>query len=79
MEKDRLPFFEALESEVSAAELEGRSVVISMDANSKLGTQYIEGDPHAQSRNGRVLANILERHALILLNGLQKKRVGIIT
>ena len=50
-----------------------------MDANSKLGTQYIEGDPHAQSRNGRVLANILDRHALIVLNGIQEKRVGIIT
>ena len=49
--------------------------MISMDANSKHGTQYIEGDPHAQSRNGRVLANILDRHALIVLNGLQDKRV----
>jgi exonuclease III len=78
-EKDRLPFFEALECEVASAELEGRSVIISMDANSKLGDEYIPGDPHKQSVNGRLLANIMDRHALIVLNGLQEKRVGLIT
>ena len=50
-EKDKLPFFEALESEISQAEFAGKSVIISIDANSKLGTKYIEGDPHEQSKN----------------------------
>ena len=36
--------FEALEAEVSCAELEGRSIVICMDANSKLGPAYIKGN-----------------------------------
>ena len=35
-----------------------------MDANSKLGSKYIEKDPHEQSRNSKLLADILDRHAL---------------
>ena len=77
-EAERTPFFEALESEVVRAELESKSVIISMDANSKLGSQYIKGDPHVQTSNGRLLAGILDRHALIVTNGLVQKRVGII-
>ena len=50
-----------------------------MDANSKLGAQYVEGDPHAQTKNGRLLTGILDRHALIVTNGLVDKRVGLIT
>ena len=68
-----------MEAEVSRAELEGRSVVICMDANSKLGSAYIEGDPHIQSQNGKILAGILDRHALIVLNGLKEKSTGLIT
>ena len=50
-----------------------------MDANSKLGSHYVEGDPHVQTNNGRLLSGILDRHALIVTNGLVQKRVGIIT
>ena len=78
-EDEREPFFEALESEVACAELESRSVIISMDANSKYGAQYIEGDPHVQTNNRRLLAGILDSHALIVTNWLAGKRVGIIT
>ena len=34
-DKDRLPFFTALEKEVASAQLEGKAVIIAMDANSK--------------------------------------------
>ena len=78
-EIDKMPFFEALESEVAKAEFAGKSVIISMDANSKLGPHYVQGDPHPQSKNGKLLADILDRHALIVLNGLQEKTTGIIT
>ena len=60
LEKERTQFFEALENEIACAELEARSVIITMDANSKLGSQYIEGDPHAQTLNGKLLAGILD-------------------
>ena len=42
-EDDKMPFFTALEEEIAAAELEGREVLIAMDANSKLGPTHIEG------------------------------------
>ena len=78
-EQERLPFFEALECEIASAELVGKSVIISMDANSKLGTDYIAEDPHGQSKNGKLLADIMDRHALIVLNGLKEKCQGLIT
>ena len=76
---ERTPFFEAVESEVASAELEGRSIIICMDANSKLGPDFIKGDPNPQSRNGKLLANILNRHALIVANGLEERSTGLIT
>ena len=79
-EHKRIPFFDALESEVAAAELEGRSVIMSMDANSNLGYKYIPEDLHVQSKNGKMLADIMDRHALsTVVNGLQQKCVGVIT
>ena len=78
-EHERTPFFEAVESEVASAELEGRSIIICMDANSKLGPDFIKGDPNPQSRNGKLLANILNRRALIVANGLEEKSTGLIT
>ena len=35
-----------LEEEVAASELQGRSVIIALDANAKLGPDYIKADPH---------------------------------
>ena len=45
-EAARKPFFLALEEEVVKAELAGKSLIIEMDANSKLGPQLIPGDKH---------------------------------
>ena len=78
-EDDRLPFFEALEAEVAAAEIAGRSIIICMDANSKLGSEYIKHDPYDQTKNGKLLADIIDRHALIVLNGLKEKCSGLFT
>ena len=50
-----------------------------MDANSKLGPAIIEGDPHNQSENGKVLAGIIKRHALIVMNSVKNKCSGKIT
>ena len=51
---ERMPFFMALEQEIVKAELAGKSILIEMDANSKLGSQYIHGDKHKQSENGKI-------------------------
>ena len=77
-ETKRTPFFIALESEVIRAQIAGKSVLIEIDANSKLGPGYIPNDPHGMSPNGRMLANIIENHALVVANG-SSKCSGLIT
>ena len=69
-EEKRMPFFIALETEIEKAALAGRSVLVEMDANAKLGNKYIKGDPHEMSPNGLILAKIVERQMLIVGNGL---------
>ena len=78
-EEEKMPFFAALEEEIAAAELEGKQVIITMDANSKLGPEFIEDDPYPISGNGKILKHIVERHALVVVNGLKHKRKGVIT
>ena len=65
-------FFIALEAEIVKAEIAGRSIIIEIDANSKLGTKYIPNDPHSMSANGKILSDIIERHVLIVANGTRK-------
>ena len=74
----RMPFFLALEEEVVKAELAGKSLIIELDANSKLGPDLIPGDKHKQSDNGRILAGIVERHGLLIGNAL-KQCEGLVT
>ena len=78
-ETDRMPFFLALEEEIIKAELQGTSIILEMDSNSKLGSAFIPNDPHQQTSNGKVLAGILQRHNLIVANGLSAVCVGNIT
>ena len=78
-EEDRMPFFASLEEEVNKAEMLGKSILIEMDANSKLGSEFIPKDPHNQSQNGKILAGIIRRHRLVVANGLLEKCTGLIT
>ena len=77
-EEKRLPFFVALETEIEKSHLAGNSVIIEIDANSKLGPKYIQGDPHVMSPNGALLAGIIERQNLSVGNASSKCR-GTIT
>ena len=74
-----MPFYRALEKEIASSELEGNSVIIAMDANAKLGPRLIPNDPKNMSRNGKVLAAVMERHALTVVNGMKDKCTGVIT
>ena len=58
-EAEILSFFLTLEEEIIKAELLGVSVIIEMDSNSKLGSDFIPADPHQQSANGKILAGII--------------------
>ena len=40
-----------------------------MDANSKLGYQFIPNDPHLQSKNGKRLGELISQNDLIVVNG----------
>ena len=42
---ERMPFFATLEEEIVSAKMAGKSVIIQMDANSKLGKNIIPNDP----------------------------------
>ena len=45
-EVKRTPFFIAIEAKVEKAHMAGRSVIIEIDSNSKLGNAYIPNDPY---------------------------------
>ena len=77
--EDKMPFYVALEEEISKAEIAGKPIIIGFDANSKLGPEWIKNDPNPQSTNGHILAGILERHALIVANGDLEKCTGVVT
>ena len=77
-EEKRFPFYIALETEIEKAELAGKSVLVELDANAKLGSKYIPRDPHAITPSGLLLAGIIERHSLNVGNGSQQCR-GTIT
>ena len=74
----RKPFFLALEEEIIKAELAGASVILEIDANSKLGPHIVPGDKHSQSENGKLLAGIIKRQKLVVGNSLAQCK-GTIT
>ena len=78
-ENERMPFFIVLEKEIIKAQMDGKSVILEMDSNSKLGPEVIANDPHGQSPNGKVLCDIVTRHGLIVANGISDKCEGSIT
>ena len=61
-----MPFFTALEKEISKAKMGGKDVIIEMDANSKLGSTYVENDPNEMSANGKILEGIIKRNGLVV-------------
>ena len=79
LDEQKMPFFIALEEEVSKAIMANKSILIEIDANSKLGSSYIEKDPKPMSPNGTILSGIMERHALCVANGITEKCSGVIT
>ena len=61
-----------IEEQVTRAYLAGSMVLIAEDANAKLGPDFIEGDPHPISENGKLQAGMIERQCrghVLSLNG----------
>ena len=65
-----LSFWHELEAEVIKAKDENRDILVQMDANAKLGSEIVKGDPHKMSGNGKLMHDLLERQDLIVVNSL---------
>jgi hypothetical protein len=77
--EERMPFFATLEEEIVSAYMSNKSIIIQMDANSKLGKEIVPNDCHEQTPNGAALAGVVKRNALIVINGLNKGVKGAVT
>ena len=74
----RICFFARLEQETILSSLQGCYTCIQLDANAKLGSNIIEGDPHQMSGKGQLLWGMVERNDLIVCNA-QDICKGVIT
>ena len=54
-------------------------MILAMDANSKLGDKIVPNNPKPQSEKGEILAGIITRHAMYMINVLTSKHKGLIT
>ena len=68
----RSEFFIELETRIVTAKSSGKLVCVECDANSKLGKQFIKGDPHEISQNGKLLLDLVTRQNLIVVNSTEK-------
>ena len=68
----RNDFFIELERRIVSAKSELKMICIECDANSKLGNNWIAGDPHEMSENGKLMAEIISRQNLIVVNATEK-------
>ena len=67
----KAPFFLALDQEISKAVSNKSAVYVALDINSKLGKEYIPQDPNPMSKNGKILAEIIDRNSLIVAYGIK--------
>ena len=79
-EKDeiRKSFYSRLDQETKRSKLAGTMICLEMDANAKLGSGIIRGDPKDQSKNGKLLENVIVENDLVVVNA-QDICKGVIT
>ena len=71
-------FWQEIESEVIAARENGCLVVVQMDANAKIGREKFPLDPNEESKNGRIMIEMIDRQELTIANTVDKC-IGAIT
>ena len=71
-------FYNRIDQEVKTSKLAGAMVCIEMDANAKLGSSFINGDPKEKSKNGRLLEDVVVENDLIVVNAMDICK-GVIT
>ena len=77
-EEVRESFFSRIDIEVKSAKLAGTLICLEMDANAKLGKEIITDDPNDQSKNGKLLEEVLIENDLVVVNA-QNICHGVIT
>ena len=77
--EERMPFFATLEQEIVCAKMANCSIIIQMDANSKLGKEIVPKDTHDQTPSGAALVGVITRNDLIVVNSLKTKVNGSTT
>lgn len=63
-------FWQEIEEEIIKAKDSKCFVLLQMDANAKIGKDYIKGDPHTMSSNGRLFLDVSLRQHLVIANTL---------
>ena len=70
--EEKSEFYSILEQEIIIASDSRNMICIEMDANAKLGKNYINGDKHDISQNGGLLLSMIERQNLVVVNSTNK-------
>ena len=79
LKEQKEQFWEFIEQEINAAELQGEGVIIQMDGNLHAGEDFIKGDRNKQNQNGKNFCDFLKRNPeLVVVNSLDMCN-GIIT
>ena len=71
-------FFNRIDQEVKSSKLSGSMTCIELDANAKLGSAIIPGDPKEQSKNGKLLEKVVDENELVVVNAKDLCK-GVIT
>ena len=50
------------------ASSQGKSIIITMDANSLMGKKFVADDPMDQSENGPILSGIIDRFRCLVVS-----------
>ena len=74
----KMEFYSHLDQEIENALTNDCYLCLQMDANGKLGSQIIQGDPNEMSPNGQLLFDLITRKSLVVINSTNKCH-GIIT
>ena len=59
IDEQKETFYCKMDEEIKSAQMAGSLICIEMDANGKLGSDLIPGDPNPQSRNGKYLQKMI--------------------
>ena len=76
--EDKVDYYSTLEEEIQSTLDAGCMLCWETDANAKFGPDYIKGDPHEITNNGKLLLSLIQRYNLVIVNGTEKCS-GIIT